>query len=161
MKSGNIGSKVYKLIREGNHNANDKNILVIKGEKVNSSGKKVISLEMSNEFISIWIGNYKQNSKIKPLNMEVTLYVYSRFDKSLWVGGMFDQDNIIESRILFPKSVEYSCALSSMKCFIGDLFLIRPHDLRILEIMDLLKGNTSKSSVESYLKVLYKMISND
>lgn len=148
-------------MRDGkNFNGKDEqDVLIIKGEKADTTGKRVISLETSDEFISVWVGN--QKSTAKGISMEINLYVYNRCDGSIWIGGLMDPEKIIESKILFPSSVEYLCAMNSMRCFMGDLFLMRPNDMRVLEIMDMVAGRTSSSSVENYLKVLYKMMVND
>ncbi|MFC1559653.1 hypothetical protein ACFLZ2_00540 [Candidatus Margulisiibacteriota bacterium] len=159
MKTKKAGSKVYKLIREGNYEGGAEDVLTIKGERINSKGRKTINLEMTDEFISIWVGDHKGGKA--SIAMEINLYIYHLSDKNLWVGGLVSPDSVIESRVLLPKSVEYLCALNSMKSFIGDLFLMRPYDLRVLEVMDMVGSKRSKSSVESYLRVLYKMVAND
>lgn len=161
MQTKKIGSKIYKLLRESNYKENTKDIMVIKGEKATSYGRKIIDLEMSDDFISVWVGNQTRDSRSNQTGMEVNLYVYNRHDISLWIGAMTEPDRVIESRLLSPRSIEYLCALNSMKCFIGDLFLMRPYDLRVLEIMDMVGDKPPRSSTEKYLRVLYKMISND
>jgi len=159
MKTKRLASEIFKLIRDGVPQEENKNNLVINGEKISSKGKKIITLEMTDEFVSVWSGI--KNSSKEPSNIEVTLYVFNRMDRTLWVGGLVEYGDIVESKILFPKSVEYMCALNSMRNYIGDLFLMRPHDMRVLEIMDVVGKKTCRSSVENYLKVLYKMVAND
>jgi len=159
MKTRKIGSEVFRLIREGNYDQQNKDILTIRGERMTSNGKKSVDLEMSDDFISILVSNQIGTGKAK--GMDIHLYVYSRIDKSLWVGSMIKPTYMIESKLVAQASVEYMCALNSMKHFIGDLFLMRPYDMRVLEVMDIVGDKRSKSSIEGYLRVLYKMVAND
>ena len=75
MKLKDIGSEVYKLIRETNDDSSD-GILKIKGEKMTSYGKKMINLEMSEEFISIWVGHQKRKNVIRVLRI-LQMYINS------------------------------------------------------------------------------------
>ena len=161
MKTRNIGTEIHELIKENTSTESSNGMLVIKGEKPTSLGREAITLERSDEFISIWIGDQKRDKRTGSIFMDVKLYVYNRKNESLWVGSVKGMDHIAEGKVLFSRSVEYMCALNSMRSFIGDLFLIRPYDLRILEVMDSVGKGKNKSSVENYMRVLYKMIAND
>jgi len=102
-----------------------------------------LNLEISEDFITLWVRHLDESY----------LYIFNRESKSLWTGHLKGKTK--KGRVFEPGSAEYLCNLASLKTYLADLFLLKPNDLNILEILKELNG------FDNFLRLLFKLLAND
>lgn len=115
--------------------------------------RQTITLEVTEEFITLCIKHVDLDD-IK--ESEVYLYIYGRSDGNIWCGNTVQKRGKITGKIITKWDDEYLCALNCMKSYLGDLFLLRPNDLRIFEALTEIGGKKSNLT-DSILRVLFKL----
>lgn len=129
--------------------------VVIKGERVFRSGnRQSITLEIREDFITLWSRQVTAAAQ----EGEVFIYIFHRQDKNIWCGNISEGSKRV-GKIVEPHKKEYLCVLNSLKSYIGDLFLLKPHDLTILGILEELEPRSDE--IDNFLNVLFKLVRND
>ena len=133
----------------------EKETVSVRGERILCERiKQTITLEVTREFITICIKHIDLED-IK--DSEVYLYIYGRADQNLWCGNTVQKRGSITGKIIAKWNDEYLCVINCMKSYLGELFLIRPNDLRIFEALTEIGNGNKKGFLDGILRVLFKL----
>ena len=133
----------------------DKETVSCRGERVLCDRiKQTITLEVTGEFITVCI-KHLDLEDIK--DSEVYLYIYGRSDQSIWCGNTVQKRGSVTGKIITKWNDEYLCAINCMKSYLGELFLIRPNDLRVFETLAEIGNGKKKGLLDGILRVLFKL----
>ena len=119
-----------------------------------ASGKQTITLKLSETFIVLYAKNFRGR---EPRHFDLYIYIFSRKDGSIWVGDSVQTSGNIKGNVVYKWEDTYICAVNSMRGYLGDLFLIRPNDLRLFDVIS--EVNSHRGSIsESFHKIFSKIL---
>ncbi len=131
---------------------------VISGERPygvrGSAGKQTITVKISEGFIVLYVKNALLGN---PRVSELYIYIFSRGDGSVWAGDTVKKYGRISGSVVYKWDDSYICVINSMKTYLGDIFLIRPNDLRLFDVISEVnnhRGNISDSLFKLFSKIL-------
>lgn len=132
--------------------------IMISGERPyglpHTSGRQTITVKISDAFIVLYV----KNAPLKnPTLSELYIYVFSRKDGSVWAGDTVQEGGKIRGGVVYKWDDAYLCVINSIKAYLGDLFLIRPNDLRLFDVMSEVgshRGSVSDSLFKIFSKIL-------
>lgn len=111
-----------------------------------------LNLEVNEDLIAFWVVN---DNKENPETPAVLVYIYSRKNMSMWHGEAQNDAQSIEGEFIMPQDEDYLLSISCLRTYLGDLFMLRPYDLRILEAIADINCQT-QSPYEELLRLLAK-----
>lgn len=106
----------------------------VRGNRViHQEADRSITLDVGEESVNLWV-NFRHSDDIAGPGSY--LYIFKRDDKHIWHGTLPAGEKIVDGKPFSPDDDHYLCLVSSMKSYLGDLFLAQPQDLRILSVID-------------------------
>jgi hypothetical protein len=146
-----------KYVRSGEGRASE---LVISGDKTFGAGhascKQTITLKLSENFIVIYVKNHPAR---EPKRFDLYINIFSRKDGSIWVGDSVQHSGNIKGNVVYKWDDSYVCIVNSMRGYLGDLFLIRPNDLRLFDVIS--EVNSHRGSISESLHKIFTKILKD
>ena len=93
-----------------------------------TKGNQRFNLDISNEVIAFWIVENEESDK-----PSVSVFIFSRRNKCLWQGVAVEGTGDFEGDFYIPEDETYETMTGALRLYLGELFLLRPFDMRILE----------------------------
>ncbi|MFH0887108.1 MAG: hypothetical protein V1843_02950 [bacterium] len=115
-----------------------------------TKGNQRLNLDISNEVIAFWIVENEESAK-----PSVSVFIFSRKNKCLWQGVAVEGTGEFEGDFYMPEDEGYETMIGALRLYLGELFLLRPFDLRILDAVSEINYH-SPNPYDSLLETLSK-----
>jgi hypothetical protein len=93
---------------------------------------RAIFLDSDNDHLYLWV-RFKDSKDLGGAGAYV--YILKKDDKSIWHGSIVSDASVVNGKSANYGTTDYTCLLSSMKSYLGELFLSRPNDMRVLDAL--------------------------